>query len=69
MKGKKINVALSVPELVLLRIGLRQAMASQWENQEEAKKFEGITPDLDKKLRTAQKELMEDEKIAKNHNA
>lgn len=66
---KKKNVALTTPELVLLRVGLRQAMASQWDNQEEAKKFEALAPDLDKKLQTAQKELMEDEEIAKNHNA
>ena len=66
---KKKNVALTIPEFVLLRIGLRQAMASQWDNQEEAKKFGSIAPDLDKKLQTAQKELMEDEEIAKNHNA
>ena len=66
---KKKNVALTIPELVLLRVGLRQAMASQWDNQEEAKKFGALAPDLDKKLQTAQRKLMEDEEIAKNHNA
>lgn len=67
----KKNIPLTLDEILLLRVGLRQASGSKWESEEAAKRFKPISKPLDEKLRKAQNELMLIEwgSHDKNHDA